>query len=316
MLLDPQRRLELPRFRRLLESAAPSLPETARTTRLDRKTIRKYPSPPGPATPPRRPPNGRSRARTIDEHTPLADAILRTEVLTKAAVIHERLVTEHESTGNYQRVTHSIQQTRPKAAGKLRITPKELAGTHRQFEVSPGAQAQADRSDKGKAPAHIGTGKVYPFHMTLSYSRDPFCRPTTNQDPETFLDRHRRTSAHFGGAPTTIAHDRTKPAVRRHAAPGQAVPLHPETVEFARHYNYGIHTLTAHRPTRKGRALRLRHPHARRPPAHREGAHRATGPDRPRPHAVRASPLPGQGNGHRVHGCSGGEPRSTKPTAK
>ncbi|WP_455356924.1 hypothetical protein [Streptomyces sp. SYSU K217416] len=66
------------------------------------------------------------------------------------------------------------------------------------------------------------------FHMTLSYSRDPFCCFTTSQDLQTFFDCHRRAFAHFGGIPMTIVYDRTKTVVRRHVAPGEAVPLHPE----------------------------------------------------------------------------------------
>ncbi|WP_435835080.1 hypothetical protein [Streptomyces antibioticus] len=42
-----------------------SLSEIARETGLDRKTVRKYLSAPGPATPPRRSANGRSPARKI-----------------------------------------------------------------------------------------------------------------------------------------------------------------------------------------------------------------------------------------------------------
>ncbi|MDQ1024660.1 transposase [Streptomyces umbrinus] len=94
MVLDPHRWLELRRFRGLLESGALSLSEIARETGLDRKTVRKYLSSPGPTTPPRRAPNGRPRARVIDEFAPLVDAMLRAEVLMKAAVIHERLVSE------------------------------------------------------------------------------------------------------------------------------------------------------------------------------------------------------------------------------
>lgn len=63
--------VDLRRFRGLLESGALSLSEIARETGLDRKTVRKYLSSPGPATPPRRSPNGRSRARVIDEFAPL-----------------------------------------------------------------------------------------------------------------------------------------------------------------------------------------------------------------------------------------------------
>jgi transposase len=104
VVLDPHRWLELRRFRSLLESGAISLSEVARETGLDRKTVRKYLSAPGPATPPRRSPSGRSKARMIDEFAPQVDSMLRAEILMKAAVIHGRLTAEYGFTGNYQRV--------------------------------------------------------------------------------------------------------------------------------------------------------------------------------------------------------------------
>ena len=157
MVLDPHRWLELRRFRGLLESGALSLSEIARETGLDRKTVRKYLSSPGPATPPRRSPNGRSRARVIDEFAPLVDAMLRAEVLMKAAVIHERLVAEYGFTGNYQRVKLYVQEARPRVAEELGITPKELAGMHRRFEVIPGAQAWRGRQGQPWRGLYVGT---------------------------------------------------------------------------------------------------------------------------------------------------------------
>ena len=44
--------------------------------------------------------------------------------------------------------------------------------------------------------------------------------------------------------------------VRRHVAPGKAVPLHPEAAAFADHYGYAIDVLAAYRPTGKGRVER------------------------------------------------------------
>ncbi|WP_435849261.1 IS21 family transposase [Streptomyces lavendulocolor] len=149
-----------------------------------------------------------------------------------------------------------VQEARPRIAEELGITPKELAGMHRRFEVIPGAQAQVDWGDEGKILAHMGIPKVYSFHMTLSYSRDPFCCFTTSQDLRTFFDCHRRAFAHFGGVPMTIVYDRTKTVVRRHVAPGEAVPLHPEAVGFAGHYDFDIDVLAAYRPTGKGRVER------------------------------------------------------------
>jgi hypothetical protein len=92
--------------------------------------------------------------------------------------------------------------------------------------------------------------------MTLSYSRDPFCCYTASQDLATFFECHRRAFEHFGGVPMAIVYDRTKTVVRRHVAPGLAVPLHPEAVAFAGHYDFDIDVLAAYRPTGKGRVER------------------------------------------------------------
>ncbi|MFB4283677.1 DDE-type integrase/transposase/recombinase [Nonomuraea sp. MTCD27] len=120
-----------------------------------------------------------------------------------------------------------MQEARPRIAAELGISPGELAGLHRRFEVVPGAQAQVGWGDEGKILAHVGIQKVYSFHMTLSYSRHPFCCFTTSQDLATFFDCHRRAFEHFGEVPMSIVYDRTKTVVRRHVAPGEAVPLHP-----------------------------------------------------------------------------------------
>jgi len=56
--------------------------------------------------------------------------------------------------------------------------------------------------------------------------------------------------------PGAIVYDRTKTVVRRHVAPGVAVPLHPEAAAFAAHYGFVPDVLAAHRPTGKGRVER------------------------------------------------------------
>ncbi|MET9915340.1 IS21 family transposase [Streptomyces sp. NPDC006476] len=256
MVLDPHRWLELRRFRGLYESGAMSLREIAKETGLNRRTVAKYLSGEVSAAPPQREPNGRPRQRVVDEVAPLIDAMLRAEILLKGAVIHERLVQEYGVAINYQRVKLYLQEARPRIAEELGISPGELAGLHRRFEVVPGAQAQVDWGDEGKVLAHVGIPKVYSFHMTLSYSRDPFCCFTTSQDLATFFDCHRQAFAHFGGVPMTIVYDRTKTVVRRHVAPGEAVPLHPEAVAFAGHYDFDVDVLAAYRPQGKGRVER------------------------------------------------------------
>ncbi|MFE7591617.1 IS21 family transposase [Kitasatospora sp. NPDC057512] len=256
MVLDPHRWLELRRFRGLHESGVMSLSEIAKETGLNRRTVRKYLAAQAPISPPRRASSAQARKRVVDEVAPLIDAMLRSEILIKGAVVHERLVAEYGFTGNYQRVKLYLQEARPRVAEELGIAPGELAGLHRRFEVVPGAQAQVDWGDEGGILAHLGIPKVYSFHMVLSYSRDPFCCFTTSQDLATFFDCHRQAFAHFGGVPMTIVYDRTKTVVRRHVAPGEAVPLHPEAVAFAGHYDFDIDVLAAYRPTGKGRVER------------------------------------------------------------
>lgn len=253
MVLDAERWLELRRFR-ALRDAGLSVSEIARETGLHRQTVRKYLNaevglPPQRVTPPRRP-------LAVEPFAHVIDAWLRAELLLKGTVIHDRLVQEYGFTGTYQRVKLYLQEARPRIAAELGIAPDQLAGLHRRFEVVPGAQAQVDWGDEGAVLAHVGIAKVYSFHMVLSYSRDPFCCFTTSQDLAAFWDCHRRAFAHFGGVPAAIVYDRTKTVVRRHVAPGQAVPLHPEAVAFAGHYDFDIDVLAAYRPTGKGRVER------------------------------------------------------------
>ncbi|MGI5350235.1 hypothetical protein ACQEU8_18930 [Streptomyces sp. CA-250714] len=89
--------------------------------------------------------------KIIDEFAPLIDSMLRAEILIKAAVIHERLVKEYGFTGNYQRVKLYAQEARPRIAEELGITPKELAGMHRRFEVIPGPKPRSTGVMKGRS---------------------------------------------------------------------------------------------------------------------------------------------------------------------
>ncbi|WP_251142903.1 IS21 family transposase [Streptomyces sp. McG8] len=233
-----------------------SLREIAKGTGLNRRTVSKYLKDPASLAPPKREAADQRPRRVVDEVAPLIDAMLRCEILLKGKVIHERLVQEYGVSINYQRVKLYLQGARPRIAEELGISPGESAGLHRRFEAVPGAQAQVDWGDEGKILAHVGIPKVYSFHMTLSYSRDPFCCFTASQDLATFFDCHRAAFAHFGGVPMSIVYDRTNTVVRRHVAPGEAVPLHPEAVAFAGHYDFDIDVLAAYRPQGRGRVER------------------------------------------------------------
>jgi len=248
--------MNIRRFRVLHEAGA-SYAEIARECRVDWRTVRKYLAEDGVALPPAAPSRAGRQPSKIGPFAGLVEGWLRGEITMKASVIHERLVADHGFTGHYQRVKVFCADARPRIAAELDGGDENrLRGLHRRFEVVPGAQAQVDWGDEGGLLAHVGIGKVYSFHMTLSHSRQPFTCFTTSMGAATFWECHRRAFDHFGGVPGSIVYDRVKTVVRRHVAPGLAVPLHPSAAAFATHYGFTIDVLAAYRPTGKGRVER------------------------------------------------------------
>jgi transposase len=254
VILPVEAWMDLRRYRPLRDAGA-TWREIADEVGLDWRTVKRYLSTAAPSGPPRAPSRRGTVARKIDALAPVVDAWLAADPRLRASVIHERLVAEHGFDGHYQRVKLYVAEARQRLARENDVE-SGLHGLHRRFEVVAGAQAQVDWGDEGAVLLDAGIARVYSFHMTLSYSRDPFCCFTTSQDLGTFFDCHRRAFAHFGGVPASIVYDRTKTVVRRHVAPREAVPLHPEAAAFADHYGFVIDVLAAYRPTGKGRVER------------------------------------------------------------
>ena len=253
MILPPEAWMDLRRFKPLRDAGA-TWKEIAAELGLDPRTVKKYIN--GPAVPPSAPRRIGTQPRLIEHLAPVVDAWLTADLSLRASVIHERLVAEYGFPGSYQRVKLYVAEARPRIAAE-QGRPGPLTGLHRRFEVIPGAQAQVDWGTESRSIAKaLGVRYVYSFHMTLSYSRDPFCCFTTSLDLATFFGCHLRAFAHFGGVPGSIVYDRTKTIVRRHVAPGRAVPIHPEAAAFAEHYGFAIDVLAARRPTGKGRVER------------------------------------------------------------
>ena len=246
-MLSQERWMNLRSFRKLKDSGA-SLAAIARETGCDYRTVKKYLDADASALAPQRatvdhPP------QVIEPFKELIDEWLRREPRLRGTVIHQRLVADYGFTNSYQRVKMYLAEARPRIAP---VAPE----LHRRFEVLPGSQAQVDWGDEGVHVFDNVPTKVYSFHMTLSYSRDPFCCFTTSQDLVTFWACHQRAFAHFGGVPASILYDRTKTVVRRHVGAGQEVPLHPEALAFAAHYGFSIVVAAAYRPQAKGRVER------------------------------------------------------------
>ena len=256
MILDTESWMNIRRFRALHKAGA-TFAEIGRECGCDWRTVRKYLAEDAPAVSPTSPSRAGIQPRLIEPFVERIEAWLRSDLALKGTVIHERLVAEYGFTGHYQQVKMFLAEARPRIAAALdESDDNPLTGLHRRFEVVPGAQAQVDWGDEGDLLAHVGIPNVYSFHMVLSHSRDPFCCFTTSMDLATFWDCHRRAFAHFGGVPGTLVYDRTKTVIRRHVAPGLAVPLHPEAAAFADHYGFTIDVLAAYRPTGKGRVGR------------------------------------------------------------
>ena len=234
---------------RALRDAGATWAEIARETGHDWRTVKKYLSPDAAERPPAVTASRPTRPKVIDPYTGLIDAWLTKERRLQATVIHQRLVADHGFCGSYQRTKLYVGEARE----RLWPTPPEL---HRRFEVLPGAQAQADWGDEGFVEGPDGPIHIWSFHMTLSFSRDPFCCFVASQDLVTFWECHRRGFDHFGGVPATIVYDRTKTVVRKHVRRNVEVPLHPEAIAFAAHYGFSIVVAPARRPQFKGRVER------------------------------------------------------------
>ena len=256
MILDAETWMNIRRFRALHERGA-SYAEIAAEVGCDWRTVKKYIEDGAAGVPPKGPPRKGCLPRVIAPFAGVIDGWLRADITLRASVIHERLVSEHGFRHSYQRVKVYVSEARPRIAAELEAGDENpLRGLHRRFEVVAGAQAQVDWGEEGGILAHAGTAKTYSFHMVLSHSRDPFCCYVPSMGLGTFFDCHRRAFAHFGGVPGSLVYDRAKTVVKRHVAPGKAVPLHPEAAAFADHYGFAIDVLAAYRPTGKGRVER------------------------------------------------------------
>jgi transposase len=247
MLLSTEEWMDVRAYRALRDAGA-TWAEIGRETGHDWRTVKKYLSS-AADRPPAVTAAKAVRKKVIDPYTDLIDTWLKNERRLQATTIHQRLRDDHGFCGSYQRVKLYVGEARE----RLWPTPPEL---HRRFEVLPGAQAQVDWGDEGFVDGPHGPVHVWSFHMTLSFSRDPFACFVTSQDLVTFWDCHRRAFEHFGGVPATIVYDRTKTVVRKHVRRHQEVPLHPEAIAFAAHYGFAIVVAPARRPQFKGRVER------------------------------------------------------------
>ena len=240
------------RFLKPLVDAGVPWAEIAREAGCDWRTARKYLT---EQEPPHYGPRKRL-PRMIDPFANVIDAWITAEPRIRAATIHERLAAPpYNFGGNYQRTKIYVRENRPRILAELGLR-EAGAEMHRRYEVLAGAEAQVDWGDEGTIATRAGELSVYSFHMTLSYSRDPFTRYVHRQDLATFWRCHDEAFRHFGGVPAVIRYDRTKTVVRKHVGRDEQTPLHPEAIAFAAHYGFDISLCAPRRPQAKGRVER------------------------------------------------------------
>ncbi|MDP9458783.1 MAG: DDE-type integrase/transposase/recombinase [Actinomycetota bacterium] len=139
---------------------------------------------------------------------------------------------------------------------------------------------------------------VWSFHMTLSFSRDPFACFVTSQDLASFWDCHRRAFDHFGGVPATIVYDRTQDGGAHPSAAQPGGAPAPRGGDFRR-------------------PLRVPHRRRPRPSSPVQAGWSARWPScAPACSTGGASPRPPRWTTPSPPGCPCAEPRSIAPTAR
>jgi transposase len=124
---------------RALHAAGATFAEIGRECGCDWRTVRKYLAEDAASVPPSAPARAGSQPRVITPFVGVIEAWLRADLALQGTVIHERLVTEHGFTGNYQRVKMFLAEARPRIAAELTENDENpLTGLHRRFEVVAG----------------------------------------------------------------------------------------------------------------------------------------------------------------------------------
>jgi transposase len=181
---------------RHLRGEGQSVSEIARSTGLDRKTVRAALA---------------KAAWTPYRRTPVAATLLSThaawvaerapQVHYSARILFQELRAGRGYQGGYDTVRNAIRPLRAEAA--------VASLTQRRFETEPGEQAQVDwgqvrvRFESGPAAIHV-------FVMTLGFSRRAWTEGYEHERIDSLLCAHEHAFEHFGGHTAEILYDRKR----------------------------------------------------------------------------------------------------------
>jgi transposase len=179
-----------------LYAAGVSVSQIARSSGLDRKTVRRV---------------LRQSAWQPYRRAPVEETLLSAhrawlaerapQVHYSARILFQELRRERGYAGSYPTVRDAVRPLRVEAAAD--------ALTQRRFETAPGEQAQADW---GEARVRFGgkPAKVHIFVLTLGYSRRGWAEGYEHERMESLLAAHEHGFAHFGGVTREILYDRMR----------------------------------------------------------------------------------------------------------
>jgi transposase len=179
-----------------LRLAGVSVSQIARSSGLDRKTVRRALAQ-AAWQPYRRAP---AQESLLSPHRAwLAERAAQVDY--SARILFQELRRERGYAGSYQTVRDAVRPLRVEAAaGSL---------TQCRFETEPGEQAQADW---GQARVRFGgePAEVHIFVLTLGYSRRGWAEGYEHERMESLLAAHEHGFAHFGGVTREILYDRMR----------------------------------------------------------------------------------------------------------
>ena len=211
--------------------------EIARTTDLDRKTVRRCLRQ-REWTPYRRAPAGET---LLTAHLPWLKE-RAPQVNYSAQILFQELHASRGYAGGYDTVRNAV---RP-----LRVEAAAASLTQCRFETDPGEQAQADwgqvriRFDAGPAEVHI-------FVLTLGYSRRAWAEGYEHERMESLLAAHENGFAHLGGVTREILYDRMRTVIQ--GDPGGKRHWNPTFKAFAGHWGFEPRVCRPYRAQTKGK---------------------------------------------------------------
>jgi transposase len=213
-----------------------SITGIAELTGVDRKTVRKWLTEPGPPRYGPRP----SRPSKLDPFQSYIAQRLTAGVWNATILLRE--LREQGYTGGYT-ILKAFLHPKRQAAREVAV---------RRFETPPGQQAQVDWGHLGEEVRDGHARKVWGFVLTLGHSRAFYADVATDQQLETLLRLHETAFHALGGVPEEILYDRIKTVVLGTDERGE-VRWHPGFWDFAQYWGFRPRLCRAYRAQTKGK---------------------------------------------------------------